>query len=289
MVVVSLLGGLGNQLFQYAVGRAVASRHRTSLQLDITAFEVYKLHAYSLQHFNIQEAFAYRGAMARMFGHPSNRYLRGLRRHLPYFWLRSVKETTQYRFDPGIFEKGRNVLLYGFWQNERYFQDVAEQLRLELRVRAGPDAENAAMARAMQGVEAVSVHVRRADYVSDSRTLQKHGACSTDYYRAAIRELATSVRNPHYFVFSDDPAWAQANLTFDHPVTFVAHNKADRNYEDLRLMTLCRHHIIANSSFSWWGAWLGTNPGRIVIAPQRWMNDDAVDTSDLIPGTWRRI
>jgi hypothetical protein len=200
-----------------------------------------------------------------------------------------VKEQHQYKFDPCIFDKGRNVLLYGFWQNEQYLRGISELLRQELTVRTAADPENAAVAEVMRTVEGVSVHVRRADYVADSRTLQIHGACSPDYYRAAIRELATSVRDPHFFVFSDDPSWAQKNLEFEHPVTFVTHNKADRNYEDLRLMTLCRHHIIANSSFSWWGAWLGTNPQRIVIAPKRWINDDTVDTRGLFPDKWRRM
>ena len=289
MVVVSLFGGLGNQLFQYAVGRAVAFRHKTILKLDVTAFEVYRLQAYSLTHFNIREEFAYVGPVARLLGHPTNRHLRRLRRYFPYFWLHSVNEQQQYKFDPGIFEKGRNVLLYGFWQSERYLRDISDLLHRELTVRTAADRENSAVAEAIRSVEAVSVHVRRADYVTDNLTLQKHGTCSTDYYRAAIGELTANVRAPHFFVFSDDPGWAQANLAFEDPVTFVTHNKADRNYEDLRLMTLCQHHIIANSSFSWWGAWLGTNPKRIVIAPRRWLNDDTVDTSELFPDNWRRI
>jgi hypothetical protein len=289
MVVTSIFGGLGNQLFQYAVGRAVALRYGTTLKLDVTAYEVYKLQAYGLHHFNIREELAYSGTVARLFGQPANRHLRKLRRYLPYFWLRSVKEQRQFQFDPDIFSKGRHVLLYGFWQSEGYFRDISDLLRQELTVKTAADSENVAMAEAIQSVAAVSVHVRRADYVTDPQTALKHGACSVDYYRSAIGVATAEVRNPHFFVFSDDSGWAQANLVFDRPVTHVTHNKADRNYEDLRLMTLCRHHIIANSTFSWWGGWLGTNPQRMVIAPKRWLNDDTIDTGGLFPPTWRRM
>ena len=289
MVVVSLFGGLGNQLFQYAAGRAVAIRRDTQLRLDVTAFEVYQLRRYGLSHFNIHEEFAYTGPLARFFGHARNPQVRRLRRHLPYFWFRSVKEEQPYLFDHGIFEAGRNVLLYGFWQNLRYFKGIAELLRREFTVRTPPDAENLFIADTIRSVDAVSVHVRRADYVTDADTLKVHGVCSADYYHAAAREVAASVRDPHFFVFCDDPVWAQANLAFGHPTTFVTHNRADRNYEDLRLITLCKHHIIANSTFSWWGAWLGSNPQRIVIAPARWVNDDSIDTSGLFPEGWRRV
>ncbi|MFZ4396972.1 MAG: alpha-1,2-fucosyltransferase [Kiritimatiellia bacterium] len=289
MVIVSLTGGLGNQLFQYAAGRAVALRQRTSLLMDITAFEIYTLRAYRLSNFNIQESIAHTGWLPRLFGRPTNRYLRSLRRRLPYFWLQRVKERTQFAFDPDIFKNGRHVLLEGFWQNERYFREIAPLLRDEFSLRNQTDRENADMAVTIRNVNAVSIHVRRTDYVMNVRTAQTHGACSAAYYQAAMQMICANVRDPHFFVFSDDAAWAKNNLQFATPVTFVTHNQAERDYEDLRLMTLCRHHIIANSSFSWWGAWLGTNPGRIVIAPKRWFADETVDTSGLVPNGWRKI
>ena len=110
-----------------------------------------------------------------------------------------------------------------------------------------------------------------------------------DYYEAAVRELTAVVKQPHFFVFSDDLEWVRRNLRLDYPVAYMDHNGEDRDYEDLRLMSACKHHIIANSSFSWWGAWLCADPGQIVIAPKKWFNKSPSDTRDLIPDSWRRI
>jgi len=131
--------------------------------------------------------------------------------------------------------------------------------------------------------------VRRGDYLTSPAASGCHGVCPPEYYHAAVKELATRLRSPHFYVFSDDPAWVKAQLNLPHPTTFVDHNDAEHGYEDLRLMASCRHHIIANSTFSWWGAWLGGYPEKRVVAPQKWFRDDRVDTADLIPQGWQRI
>ena len=135
----------------------------------------------------------------------------------------------------------------------------------------------------------MSIHVRRGDYVSDAITQEIHGLSPLEYYAAAIQHIAHVAVQPHFFVFSDDPSWVRQNLHIDYPTTYVEHNTADRNYEDLRLMSLCRHHIIANSTFSWWGAWLGSNRAKMVIAPKRWFNTPDKDTRDLIPRSWIQL
>jgi hypothetical protein len=121
--------------------------------------------------------------------------------------------------------------------------------------------------------------------------LKVHGLCSLDYYQEAVKRLSAQVSNPHFFVFSDDPAWTQENLRIAHPTTYVTHNDGAQAHEDMRLMSLCKHHIIANSSFSWWGAWLAAHPDQIVYAPARWFNrpDWSVDTRDLLPEHWQKI
>ena len=131
--------------------------------------------------------------------------------------------------------------------------------------------------------------LRRGDYVSNPETRRVHGVCNLDYYRQCISLITERITNPLFFVFSDDPGWIIEKLRLDYPTTFVIHNDAARNYEDLRLMSLCRHHIIANSSFSWWGAWLCTCPGKIVMAPKRWFKELSRDTRDLLPESWQRI
>lgn len=140
----------------------------------------------------------------------------------------------------------------------------------------------------MQQCESVSVHVRRGDYVTLASASAYHGLCTLDYYHRAIRHVAERVANPTLFVFSDDPEWTKANLHSPFPTHYVDHNPAGKAFQDLRLMSLCRHHILANSSFSWWGAWLSRSNGGLVIAPERWY---AVNrpTPDLIPARWIRM
>ena len=129
---------------------------------------------------------------------------------------------------------------------------------------------------------AVSLHVRRGDYVSDPKTKAILGVCSLDYYRAAIAHIAERIESPAFFVFSDDIAWAKANLEIPFPCEYVDHNQGQQSYNDMHLMSLCKHHIIANSSFSWWGAWLNPRKDKIVIAPENWFANNE-DAKDLIP------
>ena len=195
----------------------------------------------------------------------------------------------EFQFDPTIMSIGDTVYLDGYWQNEKYFKKIEDVIRKEFVARDVMGDEDKAVAQSITNAKSISVHIRRSDYVTNPKTNAVHGTCGIDYYLHATKLIATKIPNPHFFVFSDDHEWVKNNITFAHPTTYVAHNGADKNYQDLRLMSMCRHNIIANSSFSWWSAWLNTNPKKIVIAPQRWINDPTRDTSDLIPKTWIRI
>jgi hypothetical protein len=113
--------------------------------------------------------------------------------------------------------------------------------------------------------------------------------CTPDYYQRCVTRVAERLAHPHFFLFSDDPNWVSANLRFEHPATLVSQDPPRGDYEDLRLMSGCRHHIIANSSFSWWGAWLNSRPDKLVLAPQRWMNDPRADDRDWLPQAWIRV
>lgn len=136
---------------------------------------------------------------------------------------------------------------------------------------------------------AVSVHMRRGDFVSNPKSNAVHGVCPPEYYRAAIRTMAGQVEKPCFYIFSDDIAWAKDQLKLDFPCQSVEHNTGAESYNDMRLMSRCRHHIIANSSFSWWGAWLSDYPSKIVIAPRQWFLNAPHDVSDLIPHGWIRM
>jgi hypothetical protein len=152
-----------------------------------------------------------------------------------------------------------------------------------------PCIHAANLAEQMKGAHAISVHVRRGDYLSNPAANAFHGVCSTEYYRTAMQLVAEKVDDPHFFVFGDDPDWARENLQFYWPTTFVEHGLDCSPHNDIWLMSLCSHHIIANSSFSWWGAWLAENLSQLVIAPRRWFQDERLDTSDLLPDRWTRL
>jgi len=290
MVIVRLIGGLGNQLFQYALGRALAASRSTTLKLDITDYETYKVRAYALSHFNVIESFATRDEILRLRGggwmaqHPSRR----LHRLIPFRKDSYVLEKG-FAFDPEVLRSPDDVYLEGYWQSEKYFRSIEGLLRREFVIRHSLSSRDQEMAVRIARCNAVSLHVRRGDYVSNPGSSRVHGLCGADYHQAAVRRIAEVVPQPHLFVFSDDPQWAAGNLHLGHPMTIVTGNDSRRDYEDLHLMSLCRHHIVANSSFSWWGAWLDTNPDKIVIAPERWFAREQHDTRDLFPPTWQVI
>lgn len=288
MIVVRLIGGLGNQLFQYALGRQLAEIHRTELKLDILGFETYKLHAYSLQPFDIQKHFASAAEVAALTELRHNPVARLFGRK-PRPAKTHIIEKKGLSFDPSILRLPDGVYLDGYWQSERYFAAIAPRIRREFVVLPPQTGLNLETARQIAGTEAVSLHIRRGDYVTNPKTNQIHGTCDLDYYARAVSHLADRVANPHFFVFSDDPAWVGQNLRLSWPVTYVSHNDAASNYEDLRLMSQCRHHILANSTFSWWGAWLNPRADKIVVAPREWYKSTKYDTSALVPEAWQRL
>lgn len=294
-----LKGGLGNQFFQYAAARRLSIHHGTELKLDIsywktnTSWAPYEsFQRYGLSHFSVQESFATEEdickiTMSRRKGllgavHSLGEFIK------PYYRRPVFAEPELRPFDPNILKTPKDVYLDGYWQSERYFAPIADTIRREFRVNSEPDKENRILAEQIESRESVAVHVRRGDRVKDPRIARLHGTQSIEYYHSAARLIANEVRKPHFFVFSDDPQWAKSNLRLD-PVIYVTHNGDSRNYEDLRLMSLCKHSIIANSTFSWWAAWLNKNPNKLVIAPKNWFRTENLDTQDLIPQDWTQI
>src|SRR5450830_1617387 len=292
IVVSHLIGGLGNQMFQYAVGRALALRTGARLSLDVTGFANYDLRRYELEEVTIDAEVA-PDKQLRLVGAVaeanilSNRILK----RLGFGGSQHVLREGSFTYDQRIEEVSTPIYLDGYWQSEKYFTAIASELRQDFSLRQPLDGANAEMAAAIGqlGQSAISLHIRRGDYVSNSHTAQYHGVCSLDYYRDAVRYLAERVEHPHFYIFSDDHTWVQENLQIDFPMTLVQINSGDRGIYDMMLMKSCGHHIIANSSFSWWGAWLNPSSQKIVIAPQQWFKQSTNDTRDLIPAAWVRL
>jgi hypothetical protein len=289
LIVAQILGGLGNQMFQYAAARALSLSSGRTLLLDTSGFSKYGLHqGFELQRvFNCPAQTAQQADLVRVLGWQSSDLAKRLLSRPAMRWLRreSFVIEPHYNYWSGIDSVPQDAYLVGYWQSERYFSAYVDAIRQDLSFKTPLNASNEAMANIINGTCSVSLHVRRGDYVTNPAANSVHGLCSMDYYLRAVQHVAKQLAQPHFFVFSDDIEWAKNSLHIDFPCTFIAHNTGADSYMDMHLMSLCQHNIIANSSFSWWGAWLNANPGKCVIAPKNWFAKE-MPAQDLIPAGW---
>ena len=279
MIIVKLGGGLGNQIFQYACGRRLALKNNDILKLDIEAYSEKNPRLYGLGHFNIVENFA------------SSVEIKNLR--LPYGLVSRCIRSFRARilrkfnigFDPKILDLKGDIYLEGFWKNESYFFDINELIRKELTLRNpfSPAAQDA-LNKIFGEINPVSIHVRRGDYVSVAGTARYHGVCSPEYYRDALIYLCKRTKISRLFIFSDDIEWVKKNMTFNLPFTFVS-KVSIPDYEELLLMSYCKHNIIANSSYSWWASYINSNPNKLVVYPSKWFgpNGPVYKIHDIMP------
>lgn len=289
-IIPRIFGGLGNQLFCYAAARRLALVNNAELVIDdVSGFvndHEYKRQS-QIDHFSIP----CRKATAAERLEPFSRVRRTLKRRwnqrLP-FAQRAYLVQAGVDFDPSLlhFKPKGTVYLEGYWQSEDYFKDVADTIRADLRIIPPTDAANLAMAAQIRSCTAVAVHVRFFDEPHASGINNAPG----DYYSRAVETMERLAPSAHYFIFSDKPEAARARIPLpDARVTLVAHNQGDElAYADLWLMTQCQHFIIANSTFSWWGAWLAAHPGKQVIAPGFEMRQGKMwwGFKGLLPGEW---
>lgn len=300
MIIIKLQGGLGNQLFQYAMGRSLCLPRNIPMKMDaVSGFrnDAYG-RTYSLGAFNVVENFASEGEISAINRAGIGKYLdRSVNVAKPYYRRSVVIEPVgrQFAYDKHLGRVKDHSYLVGYWQHEQYFIGIEDTIRREFTLRSAPDPVNQGIAQEIVARNSVCVHVRRLHGVShdkkivNAKAVELHGACSLEYYHRAIDELACAVTEPHLVVFSDDHRWAQEHIKTGYPVTFVTHNDAAHACQDLWLMTLCKHYIIANSSLSWWGAWLSCNREKMVFAPKRWDTLDRRCGEDIVPPSWRRI
>ncbi|MDR2789686.1 MAG: alpha-1,2-fucosyltransferase [Campylobacteraceae bacterium] len=274
-----LIGGIGNQMFQYAAGRAIAYKNNDILKLDSIDYAKYKVHnGYRLNAFNINEQIASMHEINN-FG-AKNRILGKLARMGIYqykketFYIEMSKNET--KFDEKVFLY-KNLYLSGYWQNEKYFLDIRDILLKEFTLKI-PVKLNEYI-DIIKNSNSVSLHVRRGDY------LMHDGFIGIEYYKNAVKFISQKIQNPTFFIFSDDIKWCKENLNFINNPIFVENTGSE--LEDLELMKNTKHNIIANSSFSWWAAWLNTNKDKIVIAPKVWFKSRV--GFDPVPESWTKI
>lgn len=292
MIIVKLIGGLGNQLFQYAAGRCLAHLHGTELKLDRSYLDAdpkgaYIKRDYELGVFQVHASFATPEDVRPFLKKSGNKIVRTLSRKLPILFDKLYVAESGHAYHKEFMSYPADTYLDGFWQSELYFKQAEKVIRKELTFKDPASGLNAELLEKIKRVNAVSLHVRRADYVADKNTSNYHGTCSPDYYKKAIEAIAEKHGEIELYIFSDDIEWCRENMKPAFPHHYVGHNSGKNSYEDMRLMSSCRHNIIANSSFSWWGAWLNANENKTVVAPEKWFTN-AVNP-DIYPDNWIRI
>lgn len=296
MIIVRLLGGLGNQMFQYAAARRLADKHGVVLKLDLTCLldrtpqpnVVFR--DYDLDLFPIRAEFASNADLCRVDWRRvlQRRYLGRLLGRLTGKDIRVVQEQGM-GFNPSVLDLPDDVYLSGYWQSEQYFADIADRIRDEFLLEPLLAEASLPLARDISSRPSVCVNVRRTDYLNTDF----HGVCGMDYYNTGAEWIAGRVADPYFYVFSDDIEWAAAEFPkhFRYRFEIVGQEHAGRKYGGkLALMGMCRHFIAANSSFVWWAAWLSRNSDKIVIAPRCWFADEKANReTDIVPSGWIRI
>jgi hypothetical protein len=281
MIAVNIYGGLGNQMFQYAFGKSLAIAKDEDLFIDSSPFDNYKLRNFQLNKFNVhykQSAFN-----KTSIYHINNKYkshmLKLLNKHLKLF-CGIFFEKKDWVFDRSVFQS-KSFMYVGYWQSYKYFEKIREVILSEFTLKEGLGQVNLEILNRIKTSNSVSLHIRRGDYVMSKKSI----ACPIEYYKKAIDIIHRTIENPKFFIFSDDLKWVKSNSNlklFDCEYIDVNHDNPER---DLELMKACQNNIIANSTFSWWGAWLNQNKDKKVIAPKIWMNLKPI-SKDLVPSNW---
>lgn len=303
MIITRLLGGLGNQMFQYAAGLALAETRRTVLKLDVSWFRedpAYEAHnRYALSCFNVTEQFATRNEIDRGRGgqltHAERWSLaiaRALRLRRYVNLLSTGGHTHQpdtFRFDLRFFDQPDDTYLCGMWQSEAFFAPVADLLRMHFTFRYPPSVFVAAMAERIRQTPSAAVHFRRGDYVRNATFNREIGVLPLDYYRRAVAKLRERYPDVTLYVFSDDIDAVEREFQPGGKVVFVRATTGVNSHDKIRLMSLCEHAIISNSTFAWWGAWLNPSPTKTVIAPDPWFVSKPNESCDVVPSSWLRF
>lgn len=273
-------------MFQYACGRAVSLASHQSFRLDLSDMKKDSLRDYVLDQLSIIAEplnWLEKRVWSRHRHQPLARML------FPSARCAEVKENGL-PFASRVLEIRSASYLSGYWQSEKYFSGVNNDVRSDFRLKTGyTPARLETLSKIKAAENAVSVHVRRGDYVSNSKTNAIHGTCDPEWYAAALSEMASRFKGMQLFVFSDDISWTRENLPCYPLMTFVEPQDDGKDVQDMHLMASCRAHVVANSSFSWWGAWLNPRRDKHVIAPAQWFRSSSHDARDLIPKSWQKL
>lgn len=279
MIVVKIMGGIGNQMFQYALGRHLSIKNNTELRLDLSSFDDMDHRPFKLDKFNTKILKAEENTI------PYPVKSRKLNRYRIFLYKifgskLKLRSEEQFHFDREVLNYKNNNYLRGYWQSEKYFTDAKDRILEDFTFSSPIDPKFNDVVDLISKCESVSLHIRRGDYLKNPF----HKTLALDYYHNAIALIKKKTQNPVLFIFSDDIKWCKENMNLNLNHHFISNNE---DWEDLYLMTLCKHNIIANSTFSWWGAYLGINENKKVVAPKDWNSEKRnYNTSDILLNHW---
>lgn len=289
MIIAQIEGGLGNQMFRYAMARRLSYVLHTDIKLDISPFEGYKIREFKLNKFHISASIATKADREKFFRNPGNRYVRILFSLFPILGQKGKHyKERYYHFDPDALHLSDDTYISGYFQSERYFKDIKEIIRNELTLK-NPKSINQKLLHQIRTTASIGVHLRLGDFVEDPKTNKLHGFYGLDYLQKAVNLISKKIHSPYFYIFSDDIDRVRKNLKLPYQVIYVSGEFSHKDYEDLILMSSCKHNIIVNSTFGWWGAWLNSNKNKIVLTPNKWYQNGPVDTQDLLPNSWIKI
>lgn len=311
MIISRISMGLGNQMFKYAAGKSLALHCNVPFKVDVSSYEGYDLRRYELEDFfelEVEKA-SKAEVLPYLISHPVKKVfnkfrskkirLLGLNYEEP--WMprlilqgydrlfpphkQLMFNEPQFHYSSNFFKAKGNNYLNGYWMSWKYFKPFEEEIKKDFTVKRALVQHLDTTANDIKSCNSVSLHIRRGDFAT-AKNASLHGLIPIEFYHQAIDILSKKWSNIRLYIFSDDIRWVKENLKTNLPVTYVSNELTHAAIEDFYLMTLCRHNIIANSTFSWWAAYLNSNPEKNVIAPRKWYNKSPYNYKDVYPLDW---
>lgn len=285
MIISQITGGLGNQLFQFAAGYSVAKRLNTDLLLHFTLHEADTKRRPAIAVLIKDLQWANQDQVKHYI--PTNAASRIWQRLLPFSQKVFYKES-HFHYDEHIQKITDNTYLKGFWQSEIYFHNYASDIRHIIVDAISSIHLNEQLVLKLSEQNSICLHVRKGDYLAPPYNTYYH-QLKNEYYKKAVQKVTLLNGNGKVYIFTDDIQWVEQHLDIDCSFELITGKQTSHYFEDLRAMMLCHHHIIANSSFSWWSAWLSSRMQKTIIAPEKWFDQGPSDTEDLIPASWIKL
>jgi hypothetical protein len=293
MIAVHLSGGLGNQMFQYAFGKYLAEKFQTELILDVRSFQDQRridtsgvaVRRYELDCFDINPKFF--TERDQRFFFPTNQFFsKAIHKMERLLRTKILLYEPHYGFNPLMVDRAiKDTYLHGYWQSHLYFEPIKDLIRRDFTFLL-PENRNREIEQKIRQSNSVSIHVRRGDYVNSQIVNLVHGSTTMFYYKQAIDLVSLQMDNVSWFVFSDDIRWCKEAFSSLSNVVFVSDKLNASSYYEMYLMSQCKHNVIANSTFSWWGAWLNGNPDKMAMMPNQWFTNRTSEELRLIPQDW---